>query len=187
MMNCSAPQLCDVCPCVLCSPTAVNICQSWKKKQALACHASPAAPTASQALTAMDLSNNQLSGALPALPPALRSLDVSNNSLTGPLPVFGPALEMLSADNNLLGGDVASLNLSTIQYLSLANNSLSGLLTSGLLSSQRLLLLDLSDNVLSGSLPQALALPATMALFLGGNQLTGGWLSTVGTPALQCT
>ncbi|XP_027346643.1 probable LRR receptor-like serine/threonine-protein kinase At4g37250 isoform X2 [Abrus precatorius] len=109
-------------------------------------------------LEILDLSNNSLNGSLPSsLSQAsqLRFLNLSNNLITGEVPESLTQLRnlgFLNLSDNALAGKVPD-NLSNMQNLtvaSLKNNYLSGFLPSGL---RRLQFLDLSSNLLNGTLP----------------------------------
>ncbi|EXB79426.1 Receptor-like protein 12 [Morus notabilis] len=105
---------------------------------------------------------------------SLRILDVSNNKFTGRLPIPPPSIILFAASHNELSGEISPLhfNLSSIEYINLSHNKLSGVLPECLrnikhnLSSagfsqmcpfgSRLQVMDLSDNQFQGSLPRSL-------------------------------
>ncbi|KAK8710357.1 hypothetical protein V6N13_145684 [Hibiscus sabdariffa] len=111
-----------------------------------------------QYLEKLDLSNNSLNGSLPLSlfnATQLRSLDLSNNSISGFIPeTIGRLqnLQFLNISDNALAGALPA-TLATIQNLtavSLKNNYLSGKIPTGF---QSLQVLDLSSNLINGSLP----------------------------------
>ncbi|TYG47695.1 hypothetical protein ES288_D11G361100v1 [Gossypium darwinii] len=133
--------------------------------------------------TTIDLSSNRFTGPLPRVLSTLGLLILSNNSFSGSLfeLVCNSSLTGMSAlfiDNNLLIGEIpdcwkyweyfAYLNLAnnnltgkippSLGYtnpclLNLRNNTMFGELPSTLQNSSRLLMLDLSENHFSGSVP----------------------------------
>ncbi|XP_059076586.1 receptor-like protein 7 [Cryptomeria japonica] len=108
-------------------------------------------------LTAIDLSNNQLSGVVPldfGKLKGLRFLNLSMNSLSGIIP-------------HSLG------NMSQLESLDLSSNKLSGNIPSELQSLSYLAYLNLSSNNLSGNIPQ------------GGQMITFENTSYSGNPNLQ--
>uniref|UniRef100_UPI003568DB9C S8 family peptidase n=1 Tax=Arsukibacterium sp. TaxID=1977258 RepID=UPI003568DB9C len=109
-------------------------------------------------VTALDLSNNNLSGELPAALAgltALTELDLSFNSLTGDFPTV-------------------LLQLRNLQQLSLWQNGFSGAIPAAISELSALSQLDLSFNNFSGALPDSLGqLARLQRLFVESNQLTG--------------
>ncbi|WP_213999979.1 S8 family serine peptidase [Arsukibacterium sp.] len=109
-------------------------------------------------ITALDLSNNNLSGELPAALSALSELtelDLSFNSLSGSFP------EVL-------------LQLTTLQRLSLWQNGFSGVIPATISELGGLRQLDLSFNNFSGGLPASIGqLTGLQRLFVESNQLAG--------------
>ncbi|EFJ47599.1 hypothetical protein VOLCADRAFT_91888 [Volvox carteri f. nagariensis] len=135
-------------------------------------------------LARLNASWTALGGPLPApLPASLLALDLKSAQLSGPLddPAVStpdslpPALRILLLDNNLLSGSLSPTLPTNLIYLNCAGNQLSGPLLSGAaMWPASIMLLDLSINRFSGSLPAALArLPNLTLLNLSGNQLTG--------------
>ncbi|XWS41850.1 hypothetical protein CRYUN_Cryun17cG0118300 [Craigia yunnanensis] len=111
-----------------------------------------------QHLENLDLSNNSLNGSLPFSifnATQLRFLDLSNNLISGVIPeTIGllQNLQLFNLSDNALAGTLPA-TLTTIQNLtvvSLKNNYFSGNLPTGFQSVQ---VLDLSSNLVEGSLP----------------------------------
>ncbi|KAL3525657.1 hypothetical protein ACH5RR_014029 [Cinchona calisaya] len=109
-------------------------------------------------LKILDLSNNSINGSLPLYlfsASQLRILDFSNNLISGELPenIGGlKSLQLLNLSDNALAGNIPE-NLSTLSNLtviSLKNNYFFGTLPSGFQSVE---FLDLSSNLMNGSLP----------------------------------
>lgn len=111
-----------------------------------------------QHLQNLDLSNNSINATLPSTlftASELQSLDLSNNLLSGTLPELVGKLQnlrILNLSDNALVGNLP-LNLTTIPNLaavSLRNNYFSGSIPAAFNSVE---VLDLSSNLINGSLP----------------------------------
>lgn len=138
-------------------------------------------------LEKLDLSHNKFSGQVPSsfskLGSSLRYLDLSHNSLTGPLPddIFQNFhyLSHLSLSGNSLEGPIPSTlsKCSVLNGLNLSNNHFSGnpfAKNGGIFALNRLRLLDLSNNLLSGNIPIGIyTLHNLKELHLQGNQFSG--------------
>ncbi|KAK3221719.1 hypothetical protein Dsin_008744 [Dipteronia sinensis] len=105
----------------------------------------------------LDLSNNSLNGSLPFSlfnSTTLRFLDLSSNSISGQLPetTMLQNLQVLNLSDNALAGKlpVSLTSLQNLTVVSLKNNYLSNSLPSGFNFVQ---VLDLSSNLIDGSLP----------------------------------
>ncbi|TYJ12130.1 hypothetical protein E1A91_A11G327400v1 [Gossypium mustelinum] len=153
----------------------------------------------------IDLSSNRFTGPLPRVLSSLRFLFLSNNSFSGSLSelVCNPSLRgmvTLYIDTNLLIGEIpdcwnhweilAYLNLEnnhltgkippTLGYtdpfmLNLRNNSMFGELPSTLQNSRDLIMIDLSENHFSGSVPAWIGdkLSSLVILSLRSNNFVG--------------
>ncbi|KAF7076703.1 hypothetical protein CFC21_081317 [Triticum aestivum] len=88
--------------------------------------------------TAIDLSSNQFNGPIPKLPISLSELDLSRNNLVGPLP--------------------SDFGAPSLARLILFDNSISGTIPSSLCKLRLLLLLDISENKLTGQIPDCAAI-----------------------------
>ncbi|PIN13031.1 Serine/threonine protein kinase [Handroanthus impetiginosus] len=141
-------------------------------------------------LERLNLSQNTLSGNIPSsLPTSLQFLDLSRNSLSGPLPdnLFEncSSLRYLSLAENRIEGPIPSslLECRTLNHLNLSGNHFSGnpVFTGGIWLLERLRTLDLSNNVLSGSVPVGMAVIHNLKeLVLHGNQFSGSLPADVG-------
>ncbi|CAN6467350.1 unnamed protein product [Victoria cruziana] len=136
-------------------------------------------------LTILDLGNNTMSGAIPSWLWKVRNLQYLNlsynmlTSLENPMDVGNmTSLVMLDLHSNLLGPDLppfppkaifldfssnnfsssipSSINSTSLLYLSISNNRITGNITESLCKSAVLTVLDLSNNSLVGSIPSCL-------------------------------
>ncbi|KAK7302631.1 hypothetical protein RJT34_13523 [Clitoria ternatea] len=125
-------------------------------------------------LVSIQLSSNQISGHIPETIGKLKkltSVTLNGNNLSGIIPISIGSCASLNeinlAGNSLSGPVPASIgSLSTLNSLNLSSNKLSGEIP-GSLSSLRLSLLDLSNNLLFGSIPEPLAISAFKDGFMG--------------------
>ncbi|KAK4803962.1 hypothetical protein SAY86_003779 [Trapa natans] len=136
-------------------------------------------------LQRLNLSNNGLSGQIPASLVNMNSitfLDLSGNSFTGALPdgFFSGCLSLryVSLAGNMLEGTIPSTlsSCSLLNTLSLSGNRFTGApsFASSLWSMQRLRVLDLANNRLSGQVQAGVsALHNLKQLILKGNQFSG--------------
>jgi len=128
------------------------------------------------------LSGNSLSGQLPAnlTAPHLSSLDLCNNHFTGTIPPYlcNGFSEINLSNNQLTGGFPHCQSNESSFYLSmldLRNNNLSGEFPRFLQYAPNLILLDLSYNRFSGSVPIWVAekMPSLEVLILRSNMFCG--------------
>ena len=133
-------------------------------------------------VTALDLSENQLTGPIPPGLGSLANLEelrLRDNQLTGPIPtelVNLTNLEGLHLTRNQLTGPIPSELgiLANLRELALGGNQLTGHVPTQLGSLTNLQELYLWDNELNGEIPAELGnLTDLTVLELGGNELTG--------------
>ncbi|KAI4296183.1 hypothetical protein L6164_036162 [Bauhinia variegata] len=143
-------------------------------------------------LQVLDLSSNKLTGIIPphlCSSNQLRILILLNNFLFGPLPQgLGTcySLTRLRLGQNYLNGSIPNglLYLPNLNLAELQDNYLSGTLSENDNSSSQpddLNQLNLSNNALSGPLPNSLSnLSSVQILLLSGNQFSGSIPPTIG-------
>ncbi|XP_021831754.1 receptor-like protein 12 [Prunus avium] len=113
-----------------------------------------------ETLTLLDISGNLISGELPAVLPWVKliCLRLSGNTFHGRLPIPPPSLVEYGAENNNFTGKISPLlcNMSSLQFLDVSKNNLSGMLPQCLGNfSDRLILLLLGSNSFHGMMPQS--------------------------------
>ncbi|KAA3461384.1 putative LRR receptor-like serine/threonine-protein kinase [Gossypium australe] len=112
-------------------------------------------------VTGLSLPNSQLLGSIPSdlgLLQHLQNLDLSNNSLNGSLPVSlfnATQIRFLDLSNNLISGGIPESigTLQDLQFLNLSDNGLTGALPATLTTIQNLTVVSLKNNYFSGNLP----------------------------------
>ncbi|KAM0901369.1 hypothetical protein ACQ4PT_020036 [Festuca glaucescens] len=129
-------------------------------------------------LWTLDMSKNRLVGMLPTLGDLeLGTLDISSNELTGPIPTLPKTLNYLDLSNNNISGPLPSGTEGLkLQALLLFNNSLYGTIPCSLLQLQQLESLDLSNNLLHGTIrkcPKGYRTSSITTLNLKSNNLSG--------------
>ncbi|KAK4437922.1 putative LRR receptor-like serine/threonine-protein kinase [Sesamum alatum] len=130
-------------------------------------------------LEVLSLANNVISGGIPeffAGPKSLRLLNLSDNALAGNIPKSITSLQNLtvvSLRSNYLTGPVPG-GIRSFEVLDLSSNLLNGSLPLEF-GGQNLRYLNLSSNKLSGSVPQEFAakIPANATVDLSFNDLSG--------------
>lgn len=127
----------------------------------------------------LDFSNNLISGELPGLVGKLRNLRVlnlSDNALAGNLPASLSTLRNLTAvslKSNYFSGSIPG-GFSSVQFLDLSSNLINGSLPPDF-GGSNLVYLNISFNRLSGEIPVRFAatIPANATIDFSSNNLTG--------------
>jgi Leucine-rich repeat (LRR) protein len=133
-------------------------------------------------LTSLNLRFNQLQGTFStelAKLTMLQSLNLAHNELTGSLPAVLEKLSNLEAlllSYNQIDGSLQGVNFpSSMRLLDLSNNALTGSIPEAFLTEvpfDAQLDVDLSENQLTGAVPTALTRFANLNIYLESNQIT---------------
>ncbi|XP_030486305.2 probable LRR receptor-like serine/threonine-protein kinase At4g37250 [Cannabis sativa] len=142
-------------------------------------------------VTSLVLPNNQLLGSIsPDLGRIehLRHLDLSNNFFNGSLPstIFNASeLQVLSLSNNVISGQLTDSvsGLKSLQFLNLSDNAFAGKLPQNLTSLQNLTVISLKSNYFSGKVPGGFS--KVQVLDLSSNLLNGSLPSDFGGESLR--
>ncbi|KAI3729911.1 hypothetical protein L6452_18583 [Arctium lappa] len=126
----------------------------------------------------LNLSSNQIHGMVPDLRfggGGKPLIDMSSNNLSGNLPLFPVDTLTLMLNNNMFSGPISSLcNLTILNRLDLSNNKLSGELPNCWKNFDRLVILNLENNGFIGRVPDSIgSLEFVDLLSMRGNNLTG--------------
>ncbi|CAN8328279.1 unnamed protein product [Cochlearia groenlandica] len=134
---------------------------SWNHKHETPCSWRGVSCNNDSKVLTLSLPNSQLLGSIPSDLGSLQnlqSLDLSNNSFNGPLPVSffnATELRLLDLSANMISGEVAAAigDLHNLQALNLSDNALSGKLPANLVTLRNLTVVSLENNYFSGELP----------------------------------
>ncbi|KAI5314736.1 hypothetical protein L3X38_043912 [Prunus dulcis] len=131
-------------------------------------------------VTSLVLPNSQLLGSIASELGSiehLHSLDLSNNFFNGSLPLTlfnASELQVLSLSNNVISGDLPDelvSGLKSLQFLNVSDNALAGKVPENLTSLQNLTVVSLRSNYFSGNLPTGFN--SVEVLDLSSNLLNG--------------
>ncbi|KAJ6733176.1 LRR RECEPTOR-LIKE SERINE/THREONINE-PROTEIN KINASE-RELATED [Salix koriyanagi] len=140
---------------------------------------SPGADSTYSRVTGLSLSNCQLLGSIPAnlgMIQHLQNLDLSNNSLNGPLPfslLSATQLRFLDLSSNMISGYLPETigRLQNLELLNLSDNYLAGTLPANLTALHNLTAVSLKNNNFTGNLPGGFR--TVQVLDLSSNLLNG--------------
>ncbi|KAF5738229.1 LRR receptor-like serine/threonine-protein kinase [Tripterygium wilfordii] len=148
-------------------------------------------PNTNSRVIGLALPSSQLLGSIPAdfgMIEHLQNLDLSDNSLNGSLPfaLFNATeLRFLDLSNNLISGEVPETigRLQNLQSLNLSDNALAGKIPATLTTVSNLTVVSLKNNYLSGDLPSRFS--SLQVLDLSCNLINGSLPSDFGGPNLR--
>ncbi|PUZ63182.1 hypothetical protein GQ55_3G047600 [Panicum hallii var. hallii] len=128
-------------------------------------------------LSLLDLSQNDLNGAVPdefKSLPKLQTLLLSGNNLSGKIPpsLNVTTLTRFAANKNSFSGLIPTWITKHVRMLDLSYNHLNGSIPPDLLSHPGLQSVDLTSNMLEGTIPNSLS-RSLFRLRLGGNKIGG--------------
>ncbi|CAL9115616.1 unnamed protein product, partial [Musa textilis] len=131
-------------------------------------------------LQVLSLADNAISGELPELDGhmnGLQVLNLSGNALVGAVPAglaLLPNLTVVALAGNYLSGELPGGGLGLLEYLDLSSNLVNGSLPPDL-GGQRVRYMNLSHNRIAGAIPRELTsiIPANATVDLAFNDLTG--------------
>ncbi|CAL5197746.1 unnamed protein product [Lathyrus oleraceus] len=143
-------------------------------------------------VTALSLPNSQLLGLIPSDLGSIQHLqiiDLSNNSLNGSLPSSffqaNSELRFLNFSNNLLTGEIPEsiTELKNLQFLNFSDNAFTGKLPNNLSNMQNLTVASFKNNYLTGFLPKDLR--TLQILDLSSNLLNGSLSADFGGDSIR--
>lgn len=137
------------------------------------------------------LPNSQLLGSIPAnlgMIEHLQNLNLSNNSINGSLPysiLNATELKFLDLSNNLISGELLETigHLQNLQFLNLSDNALAGKVPNNLSTLSNLTSVSLKNNYFSGTLPSGFE--AVQVLDLSSNLMNGSLPPDFGGASLR--
>ncbi|XP_052194958.1 probable LRR receptor-like serine/threonine-protein kinase At4g37250 [Diospyros lotus] len=138
----------------------LGVLQGWNYRDQTPCSWNGVS-CANLRVTGLSLPDSQLLGSIPpdlGMIPILQSLDLSNNSINGSIPLSlfeASELRTLDLSNNLVAGELPELvgGLTNLEFLNLSDNALAGKIPGNLTFLRNLTVVSLRNNYFWGSLP----------------------------------
>ncbi|KAL0726198.1 hypothetical protein Bca4012_022291 [Brassica carinata] len=139
----------------------LSLLQTWNHSHETPCSWRGVSCNNDSKVVNLSLPNSRLLGSIHSdlgSLPSLQSLDLSNNSFNGPLPVSffnGTELRSLDLSSNMISGEVPDSigDLHSLQTLNLSDNALAGKLPANLVTLRNLTSVSLKSNYFSGVIP----------------------------------
>ncbi|ESQ53363.1 hypothetical protein EUTSA_v10024484mg [Eutrema salsugineum] len=169
----------------------LSLLQTWNHSHQTPCSWSGVSCNNDSKVVTLSLPNSQLLGSIPSdlgSLKTLQSLDLSNNSFNGPLPVsFFNATELrfLDLSGNMISGQVPAAigDLHNLQTLNLSDNALGGKLPANLVTLRNLTVVSLENNYFSSEIPGGWR--AVQFLDLSSNLINGSLPPDFGGESLR--
>ena len=126
----------------------------------------------------LDLSSNKIKGTFASIPLYIEEIDLSANNFEGPVPLIPPQCSKIDLSHNKFSGNILPLSkveATTLSFLDLSHNLLSGEVPDSWIYFQDLVFLDLGNNNFSGKIPMSIGYLASLrTLIFRNNSLNGG-------------
>ncbi|KAK6923088.1 Leucine-rich repeat [Dillenia turbinata] len=174
---------------ILCDP--LSVLSNWNYYDETPCSWNGVSCDPYYRVTNLSLPNSQLLGSIPAdlgLIQFLQKLDLSHNSINGSLPISllnSSQLQFLDLSNNFISGELSELigGLRSLQFLNLSDNALAGNVPNNLTTLPSLNVVSLKNNYFSGYLPSGFN--SVQVLDLSSNLINGSLPSDFGGQHLK--
>ncbi|XP_078149687.1 receptor-like protein 6 [Carex rostrata] len=138
--------------------------------------------TSLEMLDVLDIHSNNISGPVPLLPQGMYYVDFSSNYFFSLPAYFVSTLIYLFLSTNRLTGEIplSICNATRLQVLELSDNNLTGTIPPCILENAQLLVLSMKSNKLSGPLPRNISEGCKLrTIDLSGNKINGSLPQTL--------